>query len=379
MGSTQVIATSSILPARIRYGEVDALRGIAALLVVTFHLLYTQIGIGDGIGYWYYSPFFSGQESVVLFFVLSGFVLALPFFDGPVSVPAFWCRRVCRIWLPYIAAIALFLLAYDPILAPLKPGWLTPPTPALIGAHALLIGSFNTNAWNGVIWSLVHEMRMSLLFPFVMVWWGRQPAWRLLVGGLALSLIGVALNRLTTTWGWPNDYFLTLHYALMFGIGAWIARERQPLIVAWGARPGWQRAMWLMVATILYLHAKVVAEWAGLGAMSQLLHEWPVTLGAAVMLVASLAPGRLQDFLRTGPLVGLGQISYGLYLYHLVVLKYLIYGRSWMAMPFRWLLVLGVSLGMAWVSFHVIERPAMRLGRALAGRFDPGVIRNRAG
>ncbi|WP_189012253.1 acyltransferase family protein [Paenibacillus marchantiophytorum] len=67
-----------------RYEELDSLRGLAALCVVFFHL-YQVIPINKLFKVIFeYSPlrlFISGGESVVMFFVLSGFVLALPYFD----------------------------------------------------------------------------------------------------------------------------------------------------------------------------------------------------------------------------------------------------------------------------------------------------------
>ena len=86
-----------------RLDELDALRGLAALTVVGQHCLMVSPWIGGGappgalppawVGFAGLPPLaalWSGQEAVTLFFVLSGFVLALPFQRGAVSVPA-WC------------------------------------------------------------------------------------------------------------------------------------------------------------------------------------------------------------------------------------------------------------------------------------------------
>src|SRR5208282_647946 len=84
-----------------RLSELDALRGIAALSVVLWHFFcatYTVPGVRPI--YW----IARGDGAVVLFFLLSGFVLSLPFFRA--QKPAylsFIIRRVCRIYLPYLA------------------------------------------------------------------------------------------------------------------------------------------------------------------------------------------------------------------------------------------------------------------------------------
>ena len=42
--------------------------------------------------------------------------------------------------------------------------WTIESSPSLIAQHILLVGKYNTDAYNGVIWSLVHEMRISIIF-----------------------------------------------------------------------------------------------------------------------------------------------------------------------------------------------------------------------
>jgi peptidoglycan/LPS O-acetylase OafA/YrhL len=92
-----------------RLSELDALRGIAALSVVLWHFLcatYTSLPAPQVI-YW----ISRGDGAVVLFFLLSGFVLSLPFQRGQKpTYLAFAIRRLCRIYLPYLAGIGLSIL-----------------------------------------------------------------------------------------------------------------------------------------------------------------------------------------------------------------------------------------------------------------------------
>ena len=93
-----------------RYNELDALRGIAALMVVMWHFVCATYTVEDpGTKSFVMSLYFlvQGRAAVILFFILSGFVLSLPFFREPQpGYGGFVLRRICRIYLPYVVLIA---------------------------------------------------------------------------------------------------------------------------------------------------------------------------------------------------------------------------------------------------------------------------------
>src|SRR2546430_11607225 len=71
----------AVKPTR-RLQELDSLRGVASLTVVWHHWIWI---FRDAVVPWYILPFVSGREAVILFFVISGFVLSL---GSPVTSPA---------------------------------------------------------------------------------------------------------------------------------------------------------------------------------------------------------------------------------------------------------------------------------------------------
>ena len=85
------------------------------MTVVIHHVLITQPIIEDAndprsFAWLKYSPlhaFWAGNEAVLFFFLLSGFVLALPFFQTAVPYTSFVVRRICRIYLPYWLVVAV--------------------------------------------------------------------------------------------------------------------------------------------------------------------------------------------------------------------------------------------------------------------------------
>src|ERR1700730_7544565 len=171
----QTLATQD----RGRLPELDALRGLAALTVVFHHLecllrpshesagmlRNAFLNLLHGHGFHAFAqaigpirlldltPIYlvvAGHEPVVLFFVLSGFVLALPFYRGrALSYRAFVAKRIFRIYIPYVVAIlfAIFLNATlsrggIPTLNEwFNQTWRLPVTGSEVGRHFLFLGT----------------------------------------------------------------------------------------------------------------------------------------------------------------------------------------------------------------------------------------------
>src|ERR1022692_2357744 len=95
-----------------RFRVLDALRGLAALVVVVHHVMLSlPDGIRGQLGFIEVASGMGGRFAVMLFFVLSGFVLALPYFAGT-SLPygRYIVRRFCRLYLPFAFAVLIAAL-----------------------------------------------------------------------------------------------------------------------------------------------------------------------------------------------------------------------------------------------------------------------------
>jgi peptidoglycan/LPS O-acetylase OafA/YrhL len=97
---------------RPRYAELDSLRGIAALTVVFYHFrLMWLFSVQEHRWSVVLNPITCGHEAVLLFFLLSGFVLAIPNLRGKGQpYPIYLLRRSLRIYAPYLFAL-LFAVA----------------------------------------------------------------------------------------------------------------------------------------------------------------------------------------------------------------------------------------------------------------------------
>src|SRR5262249_53703841 len=122
-------------------------------------------------------PISTGRPFVLLFFVLSGFVLAVAIRSDPrFSYGAFVLKRVCRIYLPYAASLVLSIAIFALVRPDPIPGltswfnstWSDGISETAIVENALLVGNVASSTLNNVNWSLVYELRISLIFPLLM-------------------------------------------------------------------------------------------------------------------------------------------------------------------------------------------------------------------
>jgi peptidoglycan/LPS O-acetylase OafA/YrhL len=369
----------------LRYVELDSLRGLAALMVVFQHLQLlwetdthaarSSAILGFLLGLT--RPF--GSEAVILFFVLSGFVLSLPAVNGkPQSYPAFLIRRIFRIYIPYLAAIAASVAGAFWLhgVATTKSRWFSgcwsePVSWRLVLQYVVFVGVFETQQFDSPIWSLVHEMRISLIFPLLCEFVLRlKSKWSFVIaGGLTISALVVEKRPFHVNPLMADS----LHYAGIFVLGIFLARERNMLGIWFRSRNGLTKGLlgiwflWLyrFAAPLLVAHIGVV-----LPNFLFFISQWLTALGAGGLIIISLNSVAWKHVLMWRPIHFLGQISYSLYLWHFVVLLYcihLFYGKVplWAILC----LVSVLSVFVSWLSYRWIEIPSMNLGRRLSNAF----------
>ena len=364
-----------------RLHQLDAIRGLAALSVVLHHCLRIPSGLDGTLvsGLLHHTPLavlVAGPEAVLLFFVLSGFVLSLPFFRGPVSYPQFIIKRICRIYLPYYAAVALAVVGalltwrggIPALGAWFNLTWTTPITPSILAQHALLVGSFPTATLNTAIWSLVHEMRISLIFPPIALLVVRGN-WKVTLG-IAASLMvvsAVVMRALPMYTGW----LLSVSYTSFFIVGCLLAKHRATLAEAIAHISVRMRLGLLFSAVMLY----TFKHWAPIPNSlpgDSVLSDWAILTGASIFVILALGSRSLSEFLKWRPIHLLGQISYSVYLLHgtlLFALVNLFYGK--IPMWSIWLLTVVGTLLLSSLMYYAVEIPSINAGRYLAGRLFP--------
>lgn len=359
-----------------RMPALDGLRGVAALIVLVFHVLILSDTFADTVpgvrpqepSWWFthtpLSVLWAGEEAVFLFFVLSGFVLALPTTAAAVRWRAYYPQRLLRLYLPVwgslvFAAVVAAVVPRDP-----QPGlsnWYAEHVPVVGPAEAARDGLllFGTGWLNSPLWSLQWEVLFSLLLPAYLVLARWQPRlWPVKALGLLLLIV------VAPSLGRPDVMFLS-----MFAFGVLLAYERDRLAAA-ARRVNLPRIGWLLAAACALLitvdSAALVLE-VDRGIVRAAIRCLEV-LGACLAVALALHWPPARRWLSAGWMQWVGVRSFSLYLVHeplVVTSAALLPGLPVLG---HLALVLPASLLVAHVFHKAVESPAHRLSRSAAQR-----------
>jgi len=363
-GSTQ----SAKVVREVRFHQLDSLRGLAAMTVVFLHFenvflpaqTISHLSRAQLLLLRLASPFTTGNNAVGVFFVLSGFVLMLPFLKGPwPSYGLFVLRRILRIYGPYLVAL-LIAMAGAWIYSGSGPRnvgdwgagpWAQPPTLRSAIDHLLLVGIYPLK-FNPIFWTLIVEMRVSFIFPLLAAVVLRFRARYVVLFALLLGVIA----RFSLREGLPPD-LLTLEYTGMFLCGMVLARNLSAVGRGFSHLPRSLRILVGIASLALYLIA------------GHLLHgeNWAITAASIGFIVVALYSSTATRLLNLAVPRFLGRVSYSLYLSHVPVLMVIaIYlGHRFSPLLLLPLYVLS-AIGVAALFYLTVERPFTMLSRRVA-------------
>ena len=365
--------------------SLTGLRGIAALFVFIFHYSYFNPGIRldlsiPVIGKALQFPLVFGFAGVDLFFVLSGFLLALPFARATLSRSAhppltqYYKRRLLRVFPAYYAQLAIILIVGAWFIT-----W-KPLNGISLLAHLLM---FFNMGWDpvrpmvGIWWTLPVELSFYLVLPFIASFM-RPGRW------MVFLLASILLSMLYRIWS--VDHFAAepgeavfLAASLLPGslpeflLGASAAMIVQKFDLQAIKRPTAWVLDGIFLAGVILANVwfwKVMLPYGSIfwsGHWSMVIA--PLALGLPLsMIVISLYWGsRIGSLLFANPVVYfLGLISYSLYLWHFVVLQQagVIFGEAYTSMQGlpKFLFSMALVVLVSTLSYFVFERPFFRLG-----------------
>jgi peptidoglycan/LPS O-acetylase OafA/YrhL len=355
-----------------RMPSLDGLRGVAAFVVVVNHCMMLVPAVANafdgsardsrGIVWWVtFTPLhavWAGSEAVVVFFVLSGFVLTRAADSRRFSWRAYYPSRLLRLYLP-VAGALLFALAVFAV-APRKPltdasWWLNGQTQVATTvrnfAHDLVLVK-GAESLLPVLWSLKWEVIFSLLLPVAVYGASRRLSLAIVQ---AAVLLAITINGSDSTASPRGGYLL---YLPMFGIGALMARQHG-LLTALGSRLTRGTGYFVAIAGLVLLTLSWTAhDQSGVG------YQPAEAVGAALLVFAFGYWRRGRAVGGSRPLQWLGKRSFSLYLVHFPIVigtAFALESHS----RFAFLIAVPLALVFADLFFRIVEGPSHRLAQAV--------------
>jgi peptidoglycan/LPS O-acetylase OafA/YrhL len=368
---------------------LDGLRGIASLWVVVGHAMFLT-------GY-KLMILAEPDMAVELFIIISGFLMTYHYqaretrepWMAPDTWKTFWVRRFFRIAPLYYACLAVALY-FGPELwqarldaASIMPGgveeqaryadrYLDQSLTNILMHVSFVFGATWTHNFRTALpdWSIGLEMQYYLVLPFLMIAvlkLGRVAGMALLVG--VMALVGTWLDRSGFVIGAYSMLPMKFH---LFAAGMLMAMTLK-------ADAKWR---WLLIL------GAIAVIFVPLGGGRSAMHRGikiGIVLGFLALLYKDRLPGLLQgpvsvlDKVFSNPFSRwIGDVSYGVYLIHLLVMLPVC---GWLALSFpdmtplpRFVSALALTCvltyGSAWLCYRLIEEPGIALGRRIASRFQ---------
>jgi len=372
--------------------ELESVRGIAVLLVFIFHV--------DSFARFPFSVVHStpltlafvraGFTGVDLFFVLSGFLLSLPFLADAaggrqVVVRDYALRRALRILPLYWLAVVVGTVLRAKHLDELRFG-----VPYLLFLHSFAGVRTPLDPYSNVWWSLATEVQFYLILPFLPLFLrsarGRRIGAILFVGYVAayaamvrgilyIPSVEGQMALMNSVFGRGPLFIAGVAAAVVYRRFGERIRARLAQ-VRWLASGGSDVLLLaLILANALFLQWLVsIGPTGQIAAAYQPWHVVNGTLWASFILLLLFAPLRLKELFSNPVLAWLGIVSYSIYMIHVpfVVLSLQGIRRTWPRQFEGWsvssaLVIAALTaacLVLSWLSYRFVERPfLMRKGR----------------
>ena len=363
------------IPNSRRLAELDSIRGLAALTVLIHHILLTfPIFFKDNkndalpmlVRLLKYSPLhiiWAGHEAVILFFVLSGFVLFLPFKEKREPPPhSFILKRICRIWLPCLfcifAVVVVNRLGLD------RNPSVDPPFTAMAILSSVVLIGLNGDAIYAPLWSLIHEMRISIMFPWLAPFILKARAWITIALSIAASVLAFLLMRTFQESGATRTDSLvqSLSFLPAFATGMLLAKYQNHVVTAYTRLSSTVKIGIFAVAVLLY--TAPFGIFLRLPKMQGFLWGWATVIGAAAFIIVAVGSDKTRKLLLLAPIRFLGTVSYSLYLLHGIALALAVHYLSPVMPMWSVMAVGGIgSIAMAGIGYELIEGPSIRLAQ----------------
>lgn len=322
----------------------------------------------------------AGPLGVIFFFVLSGFLITFLLYrefdqEGKIAIGGFYMRRILRIWPLYFL---IFLLGFF-VLPHSKLFYVPEQSEAFasnfMGNFWCYVAFLPNLAYSlymavpniGQSWSIGVEEQFYLLWPLIISLSGKSL--KPLIWFTVILIFGKMAFILITSGSADSGVLAAKKFLAMSklecmsigGIGAWILYHGKERILNLIFNKFFQALCLFGVIGVLYLLPPALQDGAYL--------IYAICFLVVIMNVA----GNERSLIRSssGVWVFLGNISYGIYMYHLMIITLVLHllmmagfsgkGAPWYFHLFAYVFSIALTIGVAYISYRYFEKPWIRL------------------
>ncbi|MFA5965301.1 MAG: acyltransferase [Sphingomonas sp.] len=340
-----------------RRNNLRIVRLVAATAVIFAH----SYGLNFGLAAERHEPLMaltgidSGSLAVDVFFAVSGFLVGRSLLRGRDPID-FLLSRVLRIYPGLICAVLAMAFLLGPAVTALSlHGYFTDqwlyrfiafdttmfsPWRFVPGLPGTFAGLPFPRVVNGSLWTLPWELWMYAILLALFLARGLGRAYPVILGALALTYAAVALGL----WDVGEHARIAIRFLAIFHAGVAAYRFRDSIVLSWPMLAALSAAM--VVANVATQSALLL----------------PIWLAYAVLFVSYYPPLVVERWCD-GP-----DYSYGIYIYAYAVQQTLVWRFGPMPVMPHFLLAWGLTMPLAMLSWHFVEKPALGLKSRLRRR-----------
>ncbi len=324
----------------------------------------------------------SGRSGVIMFFVLSGFVLTLSMHNRKQSYKNFIISRFFRMYpVLFISVIISYVL--HAIIGnnngELFSSWYRsdigisiPLTIENLLGHLAVTGISKQHIYlDSPMWSLVYEFRISIIFPLLVFLMVRKNQAIVLGASIIFSLACAYFSLLTTgiaPRGYMEETFAatlltTGYFAVFFVMGIILALKREQVSNLINKQPLFMKFVLLAVVAVCFIYDKRYFDY------HSMIFDYFHAVGAIILIALAFNWHEFAQVLSIKPFLWLGRISYSLYLIHWIIL-YIVFELFGHVLPLWTLIAIVIitSLLAADLMARYVEYPCITLGKRLLGK-----------
>lgn len=357
--------------------ELDALRFVAFALVFANHGFPSEAGFHlAGIPAWISGPVIGlkrgGAFGVDLFFLLSSYLITEILLrehraTSSINVPAFWARRILRIWPLYFAFLGLSLWIVPLLLEQTFPPFHALAFATFWGNFAIILAPSQMISVAQLLWSVSIEEQFYLLWPLVLLLFKPR------LEAICVSLIVVSTvvraylvsTGVDSTWSlWGN----TVTRLEPIAVGALIAirlKGGMPELRSGTRYASMLGGLLIVVFCGMYL---------SLDGPSAMIAYPLATAAATLMLIGILG----TPWTIPAAFIYLGRISYGLYVFHVFAItasqKYIVLDHGFAEWAVEFTAAFAITVLLAACSYRWYETPFLQLKARFSHDPKPEVV-----